>query len=238
VAPGDEAKTLAPFALERLPLDAEILQRLDMLGVKTIGEFAALPRRSILVQFGREGQRWYRVAHGRDEATLRPYAMHASETVLHYFDDPIEDQAVLERQLRSLASELFYRVDARGQGAQTIQLRLGLEDETSCDRRRSWFEPIVQEDGLGDAFTALLQQVMVSCGVMSVQLIATDFVPIANAAHQLSLFDWGSTESQLQDLVSRLIRRYGDEPFPAIKVADSDAWLLERRFSLQRRDAP
>ncbi len=50
VAPGEEAAFLAPYPAALLPLNADIQRRLPMMGIRCIGDFAALSRAAVFEQ--------------------------------------------------------------------------------------------------------------------------------------------------------------------------------------------
>ena len=55
VAPGDEAAFLAPFPTALLPLNADMQRRLPLMGIRRIGDFAALSRAAVFEQWERRG---------------------------------------------------------------------------------------------------------------------------------------------------------------------------------------
>src|SRR2546428_4772251 len=64
VPPGEEGKFLAAQPVAVLPLDPDAHRRLPQLGLRTLGQLAALPEEAIVSQFGRAGRRWWRLAAG------------------------------------------------------------------------------------------------------------------------------------------------------------------------------
>src|SRR3989442_4393965 len=64
VHPGKEAEFLAAQPVAVLPLDPDAHRRLRQLGLRTLGQLAALPEEAIVSQFGRAGRRWWRLAAG------------------------------------------------------------------------------------------------------------------------------------------------------------------------------
>ena len=65
VAPGEEAAFLAPFPVTLLPLNADMRRRLPMMGIRRIGDFAALSRAAVFEQWEREGCFCHDLALGR-----------------------------------------------------------------------------------------------------------------------------------------------------------------------------
>lgn len=68
IAPGESEAFLAPLPVEWLPLDAEAVERLRLLGLRTCGALAALPRHALEAQFGPSGGRAWLAARGDDTA--------------------------------------------------------------------------------------------------------------------------------------------------------------------------
>src|SRR5208283_2345597 len=73
-APGEEATFVAPMPLDVLPLDPQICERLKLLGIRTLGELAALPHGPFVRRFGPQSARWHALARGIDDLPLQPRA--------------------------------------------------------------------------------------------------------------------------------------------------------------------
>jgi hypothetical protein len=72
VLPGGESKFLASFPVAHLPASDAMRWRLDLLGIVTMGEVAALPLGPFQAQFGPEGKRCWELAQGIDEDPILP----------------------------------------------------------------------------------------------------------------------------------------------------------------------
>src|SRR5438477_329615 len=68
VVPASETDVfLAPLSVRNLlHLEPDVLQRLELLGLHTIGELAALPFNAVQAEFGPAGAHAWRLAHGKD----------------------------------------------------------------------------------------------------------------------------------------------------------------------------
>src|SRR5438128_3949134 len=68
VVPAAETQAfLAPLSVRHLLLlEPDILHRLELLGLHTIGELAALPFNAVQAEFGTSGAHAWRLAHGKD----------------------------------------------------------------------------------------------------------------------------------------------------------------------------
>jgi DNA polymerase-4 len=236
VAPGSEAQLLAPLPVAALPLDGDIARRLHLFGIETVGQFAALPSGAVLTQFGVTGQRLHRLAQGRDERAVRARVSRPSEQVVVHFDDAITSRLILDDCVRLLAQQLSARLQARVMAATTLLLTLGLEDRARRERRRRLREPLVNAEALSRALRGLLQQMGAHCGVVSLQVVVTDFVPLASAGRQLSLFEMHH-EAHLEDALPQLVERYGPDRFYHIYPDEPGAHFIERRYRFEARGA-
>lgn len=66
IPPGQESARIGALPLESLRIPPELLETLKRWGLRTYGEFAALPEISIVERFGQEGRRWQQIAQGKD----------------------------------------------------------------------------------------------------------------------------------------------------------------------------
>jgi protein ImuB len=74
VPPGQDAAYLAPAPLSLLALSDEMATRLQLWGIRTLGELANLPTPALHERLGSEGLRVQRLARGEDARPLRPWA--------------------------------------------------------------------------------------------------------------------------------------------------------------------
>lgn len=126
VAPGETRGFLAGFpvaALDRPEL-ADLLRRL---GVKTLGDFAALPASDVLSRFGFDGALAHRLAAGQDHRPLAVRKPPPDLEVTETYDEPLERVDVAAFAGRVLAERLHERLAAHGLAC----TRLGIEAVTA-----------------------------------------------------------------------------------------------------------
>jgi protein ImuB len=113
VPAGATAAFLAPFpvaALER-PALADLLVRL---GIRTLGQFAALPSADVVARFGADGELAHRLARGLDERPLAGREPPPELVVQRELDPPAERVDMAAFAAKGMADELHERLAALG----------------------------------------------------------------------------------------------------------------------------
>jgi protein ImuB len=128
IAPGDEARTLAPLPLNLLSGTPETARLLHLWGIRTFGELAKLPPLGVAARLGEEGSALQRLAQGAGYRRL-----HAKEDPLEFeaaleLEDPVELLEALSFVLARLLNEICVRLTERAMAANEIHLRLALEN--------------------------------------------------------------------------------------------------------------
>jgi len=135
VPPRRSRDFLGPFPVATLerPELADLLRRL---GIRTLGAFADLPARDVLVRFGPDGALAHRLARGLDHrplATRRPPPDLAVQTE---FDPPVERVDTAAFAARTLAEELQARL--RGHGLACTRIGIEARTEHGEELSRVW----------------------------------------------------------------------------------------------------
>src|SRR5437667_5601083 len=102
VPPGEEGKFLAAQPVAVLPLDPDAHRRLRQLGLRTLGQLAALPEEAIVSQFGRAGRRWWRLAAGATAEPVVGRVLPEPISVSLTFFTPVADREMLVLALERL----------------------------------------------------------------------------------------------------------------------------------------
>jgi len=149
---GDSRQTrefLAPLPVELLrdgagELDLAMLpEALQRLGIRTLGELAALPRAAVADRFGRPGLHAQRLALGGD-LPLRPRA--AGEIVREWLELPESSSGQqLERALGLLIDRLLARRERRGRTLRAVVLSAALVEHGG-----TWRQSVSFRESLSD----------------------------------------------------------------------------------------
>ena len=130
VPPGDEAYALAALPLELLTVLTQptplSLDTLRGWGLRTIGEFAALPPDEVAARMGQVGVGWQRLAWGEDPRPLVPTLPEERFEQALDLEWPIEGLEPLSFVLGRLMEPLEAHLARRDRGAAVLHLRLHL----------------------------------------------------------------------------------------------------------------
>ena len=123
----DARAFLAPLASRELPLDEEQLERLDLLGLRTLGAVAAIGPRELESQLGRDGRHAVLLARGLEPDQLTPWRPPMFTSAHRQFEEPVEDREALLFVARALSDDLAEELGLRGAGAKQVRVRLLFE---------------------------------------------------------------------------------------------------------------
>jgi protein ImuB len=126
VTPGRTREFLSGVPVEALDRP-ELTDLLRRLGIKTLGDFAALPASDVLTRFGFDGALAHRLAAGYDHRPLAVRKPPPDLDVADTYDEPLERVDVAAFAGRVLAERLHERLAAYGLAC----TRLGIEAVTA-----------------------------------------------------------------------------------------------------------
>src|SRR6266851_5031871 len=113
----DDARAfLAPLPTRELSLDDEHMERLDLLGLRTLES-----------QLGREGRRAVLLARGLEPDQLTPWQPPMFTSAHRQFEPPVQDREALLFVARALCGDLAEELGLRGAGAKQMRVRLNCE---------------------------------------------------------------------------------------------------------------
>jgi DNA polymerase IV len=234
VPPGCEASFLAPQPITALPIELEIVQRLQLLGLRTIGTLAQLPLDALQAQFGTSGRLLYQLARGGDNPPIAVTASLPTLARTARFAGPISNRALLGTAIDRLVTRLAAQLVAGGWAARAINLTLHLEDGAPWTTQRTLSAPTADRNRLKEAFFALSRTAVLDTGIETLTLQLSELAP--TVATQLDLFAPTSGQTrQLGATLARLSTRYAGS-FVRANVANSTAQLPERRVRFEPRD--
>src|SRR5829696_4650066 len=133
VPPGGSRAFLAPFPVTTLdrPDLADLLVRL---GLRTLGDLAALPSADLATRFGPEGARAARLAAGLDEHPRGARRPPPDLRVAAELDPPADRVDVAAFTAKALADELVARLDRLGLACTRLRIEAGTDQGETLSR--------------------------------------------------------------------------------------------------------
>jgi DNA polymerase-4 len=161
------------------------VERLEAIGIRTLGELAATPEEKLRARFGPNLARDLVARarfHGSAELSLEREAV--SESRETTFPTDIGDRAEQERILRRLAGELCAGLARHGRRGRTIAIKVRLDDWTTVTRARTQAEPTHDARRVADVAVELLRAY---APPRPVRLLGVRVAAFATADDQLAL---------------------------------------------------
>jgi protein ImuB len=224
-----EEPFLRPLSIALLPLSPLALQQLSWLGIRTLGQFAQLPKTAVWQRFGAEvklAQQW---AQGRDARPVRPTVEEAAPPLAIDFDPPTGLHGdVLEAVLSSLHPALP-ALAKRLEGCRRLRLDLNFADDSTRKIDYTFVGPVVEESRLRATLSHQLQVLNWPAELASLKLSLLECGELV--PRRLMLFELDSDRSPLLQLAEKLSGRYRDIFF-RLCLSDEGHPLSERRSSL------
>jgi DNA polymerase-4 len=231
VPPGDEAAFLAPLPVSRLwGVGKVAAEALEAVGLRAIGQIAALPPARLVPRFGTGAATLVELAHGHDDRPVEsgtpPKSMGAEET----FSRDLLDGERLRATLRGQAERVGRELRAEGYAAATVTLKVRFADFSTITRAHTG-APL--QDGLAlyrEAVT-LLDRLGPLRPVRLIGLSASGLGPADRG--QLSLLDPAAPRRErLARAVDRLAERFGED---AVRPATLGGRRRPRRPGPEKR---
>ncbi|MEX2658585.1 MAG: DNA polymerase IV, partial [Acidimicrobiales bacterium] len=183
--------------------------RLERLGVRTVGDLAAIPAGTLARTLGKaNGRHLHDLAWARDHRPVVP--VHAAKSVGHeetYAFDHV-DHRTLDRELVRLADATASRLRGAGLAGRTVQVKIRFGDLRTITRSVTVPEALDTGVALTRAARPLLLAEDVSSGVRLLGVSVSQLSP--SATRQLSLDDTGpSSWADATRAIDEVRGRYG-----------------------------
>jgi DNA polymerase-4 len=217
------ADFLAALPVAHLPGNGAFHDQLRLLGIRTIGQFMALPFSELTEQFGPLAVAAYNRCYGRGDPPLLPRPRPAALRRRREIEPPSAEVAVLSRAIEALSVPLAGALRRRYQACQTIVLRLELVGGETVEETAQLKAPLADAGAIAAAARRLGERIRqapetrgregdgfaFASQVAAIQLIATGLT--GQGGRQLGLFDaQRQRRIYLEQAANEVRRRFGD----------------------------
>jgi len=206
----DGREFLAPLPSHVLPLDSEQLERLDLLGLRTLGAVAAIGLRELESQLGRDGRHAVMLARGLEPDLLEAWRPPMFTSAHRQFGDPVEDREALLFVARALCGDLAEELGLRGAGAKHVRVTLGFESADSESRESIVRHPLSSAAELFGLVGAWIKEWQPKAPIAELWIE----LPVLEGAGRRQLRLWAGGDGSSEEVTAaleRLQERFGDE---------------------------
>jgi hypothetical protein len=236
VPPAEAAAFLAPEPVSRLPLEIAAVERLRLLGIETVGAFAALPRSAVEAQFGFPGGVAWLAAWGEDPIPVRPRPWERERVIEHVQAEPplVSRESVLHATEQMLGRALR-QPRARNRFVRSLRLRAETERGALWEREQVLREPLGERGRLWTLLRSLVEYAEFPGPFTFLSLELGGLTEESGRQHSL-FAEQTRRREQLDEMVRHLKVRFGESPLA--RVVDVEPWhrLPERRRALLEYD--
>jgi DNA polymerase-4/protein ImuB len=235
---------LASCPVGTLPVDPVVVQRMERLGMATLGDLRRFPEPSLVAQFGEDGRTALAWASARRIDPVRPWHRPRPIRVSLDFPSPVGLVETLHGALHRLVERALSRPSRRGRSVTAARLGAHLEGGGSWFVETVFREPTAREEKI--AF-GLRSRMTLSPPPRAVETLLLELTRFGAPSAQASLFDrkehagraeaghelaHGEVPVSLKDAVRELKLRLGHSPL--YRVVEVDPWsrIPERRHAL------
>ena len=218
---------LAPLPLEVLPIDPKLARELGLLGMRSVHDFAALPRGAVLERFGRGAARAHALARADDEERVQadppPKRIHARRL----WDDPLASREQLVFALRTALDEISAALASDGLAALRIAVRLQREEAEPLRLERAILPPTRESAALLRSVRWALEERAHLGRIVGCVIEVREAEPARG--RQIGLFAADGARWEEAIASARYLReRLGPARVLRARVRDADARLPER----------
>ena len=201
VPDGGSAAFLAPLSIGLLALAPGDADRLDLLGLRTLGQLAALPAGPLALRFGERARRYQQLARGADDEPLQPRSETAAYEERFAFDGAVDRLEPVLFALRGCIGAVAARLSGCAQTCDRFDVVLEFSAESSI-------VPVLLAEPSASADTMFhLARIALESREMleSIAAVSARAMPCGQALPQLTLFD-GTAASRRAALAATIAR--------------------------------
>jgi DNA polymerase IV len=210
VAPGTEARFLAPLPIRKIPGIGEVTERaLRALKIETVEQLAAHQQEKLEKIFGQWGTALYRKASGGDSYEFLIDAEPKSISHNHTFGDDTNDVPVMETMLSHLSQKACKRLREAGLFARTLTLTIRYTGFQTYTRSKTVQAPVNLDADIHGIFLGLFREHRDPN--RKVRLLGTALSGLCHGAKQLDLLEADRRErlARLTKATDRLRDKFG-----------------------------
>lgn len=204
---GTERDFLAPLPVGKMPsIGKETERKLAQLGIRSIGQLAAMPPALLERDFGKHGFYIWKRAQGEDDSPVSPWHEQKSLSTERTFHADIGDAQQLRDRLTDLVTRLAFELRQDKKLTACVAVKVRYPDFSTFTRQNK--VPLTASDSI------LMKAAQEIFGQLydhrrPLRLLGVRFSDLASGNEQTSLFDDTAREADLLQQLDKIRARFG-----------------------------
>jgi|GEM_PF-4380358 len=220
---------LGPLPIDVLPIDKDLHQYLELLGLRTLAALQAISRPAFRRQFGIKALEAYDLALGIDRRRLRPWHPPHRIEESQPLEPPIDDTQALQFIARALSERISESLLAAGLGTRLIRIVLDQEGAGPLRVEVGFAYPVTMTGEIFDGIRPRLLKASIAAPLERITVRAGRLEPGYVRQPGLLLRRDGFQES-LADAIARLQEEYRPELVQRASLRQDAPPLPDRRI--------
>ena len=164
-------------------------KRLHAMGVSYGADLRRVPAAVLVQEFGKRGQFYHDIAHGRDERAVKSERTHKSVGSETTFRDNLDDDGELRIQIYEQNEDAFHQLQKKQLRAYTITLKIKYADFTQITRSHTLSTAIDSAESAHYWLDKLFSDIPRERPIRLVGVTFSSLAPISQVLPQLNLFE-------------------------------------------------
>jgi DNA polymerase IV len=230
IPPGMERDFLAPVRIGRLQVPDDIRERLDLLGLDSLGQIGAFTFSALTSQFGTAGKELWETANGVGDRDRIPCAFTITDIDREMVcEGPVHSRQEIKAALLELLDGLCLELEELGKACRTIKLVFDLENRTFFEKEFFMHGPTAHKDDMLRRIMAHLEGAGLASPVRIMSVRAGALVNYAGKQEKL-FRNRTRIERSMKEVRGFLKTKYGSMPLVRAVRNDSGTLLPDDRF--------
>jgi nucleotidyltransferase/DNA polymerase involved in DNA repair len=227
------ATFVTPVPVTALPVEAEMIRRLRLVGITTAGELAALPRHALVAQFGAEGIRLVALLDGASEP-VRPRPREERLRELLSFPEPLTSREAVLAAAAQVLRRVLHHPRRQGRVARQLVVRAETEQGKRWESRVTLRHARCDHDGLWMTLAPALERAPLPGPVSELSVELRGLRPSRGWQGELLPTRRASAErrERIEEGLRQLKARYGRNLVGRMVPVEPWSRIPERRYAL------
>ncbi|NYR09560.1 DNA polymerase IV [Psychrobacter sp. BI730] len=190
ITPEDADAFISTLPIERFHgIGKATARRLHAMGVTNGADLRRMSAEVLINEFGKRGQFYHDIAHGRDERAVKPERLHKSVGSETTFRENLNDDTALRVQIYEQNADAFAQLHKKNLVAHTITLKVKYADFTQITRTHTLTTAFSSAESAHYWLDKLFLDIPRQLPIRLVGVTFSSLTPAAQLLPQLNLFE-------------------------------------------------